>query len=1393
MIPDSRWIVMGEPATPAEQAALEAFKEQVPDDGIVTAWVNVTFLDTGGRSAEVDVLLLAKAGFFVVELKGWAGRIEGDQQTFELTRGRRTERRPNPLLLTDAKARRLATLLKQVSKGNVPFVNGLTVMHGQNSEVRLQSEAQHRTVCLDGYHVKGGLPTITQFLNTPPANPRHLIDLTMARKVRGACEAAGLRKTPKQRYVGHFLLDDSDPVESGPDWQDFLADDRNGNKRRLRVYDVPPRSSSDEKRRIEQQAYREERLTQSLKHPGIESPLLCIPTDDGPALVFEHNPRAVRLDHFLDTHKDSLTFEDRLNIVRMLGDVLHYAHDRRLVHRTLAPRHVYVVPDSSAAAPGGAAPRVRRVLVRDWYAGQRALESGRASSTQTGLTSGTDDLRGAVAQDDWLYLAPEALGGSEDLPGIPLDVYGFGALAYLTFTGEAPAKNLAELQQRLATSGALDLAAVSTTVPDSFAQVVRAATAATEHARTPSVDDVQAGLDRAWQTVREQSDTPDEHTAVEDPLDAKPGDAIAERFIVVERRGEGSTGTALLVNDTHADDPDAKVILKLANNDPAARRLDVEAQVLSGLDHPRVVKLLSGPLDVAGRRGIVLSDAGRETLSARLAKEGRATLGQLERYGEDLFESVAYLDSQGVFHRDIKPANLGVRPTGRNSTPHLFLFDLSLAREPLDNVASGTRRYLDPWLGKGNRRQYDRAAELWAVSVTLFEMATNSAVWWREGGVGPVGDEAPEILPSMFEETVAQPLAKFFARALAPQATDRYRDVTELARAWRSVFVGLAKAAGEAQADDAAAAAASVDAPIERAGFSAHALSGLRRLDVTTVGDLLKVPPFTINRIRGLGETYRKEIQRRIREWRDRLEVSTVPDGGVLARGIESLVETFLKAASAKDREYVRALLGLPDDGPSWPTGSEAASGAGLSREDGATTHTRVVKRWQKMEATDDVATDVVDIVARLGRIATLDEAAAELAGRRGAALEGDARVRHATAVVRAVYEVERLASEPRFEVQRRRVLGENALLLGLKESADPGGTGRVFLEPDLLADLAGDVGETAENLVAPDGQARRLVPAHEARTILTAKSNPDAEISPDRLVRLAAAVSPHAAVSSTDDLYAVDLPVQVAIELALRSRPGREFTPEWVRRRVEGRFPELRAVVPGHPQLDPLVEAVQPDMVWSDDRYESRDSTRRAAVSTHLATNLATVSANETVRLLRESLSRRSARTLCVPRQRYVRTVTDLLATFPEIRHVDVAREVVDAARELASERQIPWDVVLEADAAAPGTDDHEQLRILMSDAMTTRWATLMATETALLLTSAGPLVRYGLTPLLSTLLDLSVARPAARWLLVPRDSSDAVPFLEHQPVPLGADQWLDLPPDILAEGKAAMSTTSS
>lgn len=132
---------VGQAATPAEDEALGVIKAMLPDAAIAWAWSNLLFISVHGRLAEVDLLLLTRAGLTLVELKGWHGRITGNQRTWRVG----VEERANPLFLTDQKAKWLKELLAYVQPGPrrvpVPFIKAITVLHGRDSVVDLDPVA----------------------------------------------------------------------------------------------------------------------------------------------------------------------------------------------------------------------------------------------------------------------------------------------------------------------------------------------------------------------------------------------------------------------------------------------------------------------------------------------------------------------------------------------------------------------------------------------------------------------------------------------------------------------------------------------------------------------------------------------------------------------------------------------------------------------------------------------------------------------------------------------------------------------------------------------------------------------------------------------------------------------------------------------------------------------------------------------------------------------------------------------------------------------------------------------------------------------------------------------------------------------------------------------------
>ncbi|MET4639580.1 BREX system serine/threonine kinase PglW [Mycetocola sp. 2940] len=1372
------WHVLGEPAQSHEAVALERLRDLLPDDGITTAWVNTTVVSPGGRADEIDALLLTRAGLFVLELKGWHGLITGTMAGWIQDTKHQRRYHKSAYILANEKAKRLSSILKDAAKqvpGNpkTPFISARVVFHGEQSTVKLDGPAAENILALDGYHVRGLEDrAVSDFLAAPPNHAP--IDLTQAKRIRAIIEHSGLVATPKQRRIGDYVLDDANALGDGPGWYDLLVSHPVTKlQRRLRVFEVPPGSSKSAREQLEMAAKREVAFTEGLKHSGIAGVIDYLDTENGPALLFDFNPDEVALDLYLGEFDQTIQQLDRLDLIRRIGEVLRYAHARRVTHRALTPASVMVNRETG------------EVRVRDWSAAKRSSNS---TTTATIVSGGVENPNQLVDHSAWLYLAPESLRQSTTVSPVALDVYGFGALSYLILTSEAPAANLAALQQLIADpSRSLDPRAILPDLNTELANLVAQATAFDELNRTIDVDEVLRSLDQAIDAMTKPEDDSESRVAGGDPIDANQGETIAERFIVLDRRGSGTTGTALLVDDVERGREG--VILKLARDDAAVERLAVEAHVLKGLQHPRIVRLLEGPVDVAGRQALIVSDAGSETLARKIQNEGRATIEQLERFGNDLIEAVAYLESKSVFHRDIKPANLAVAPDAKTRSPRLNLFDFSLAKEPLRKKASGSKPYLDPFLVLGKRPQYDRAAELYAVAVTLFELAVGTPPWWVVGEDVPANAaDRVALTETMFDPGVGAGLRAFFERAFDGDTAKRFANAVDFGIAWRALFAGVDAVTGDGdEANAERAAAATLSTSLTSAGLSARQLSALSRLGVATVGELLDLPSFRINSIPGMGEKVRKTIVAQVRDWRQRLFASAehietdvsadvrlsveqrvaklIPREGSKNTGEISVLNALLLGASVAGDEAVAG--GAPS---AWPGLNELVARTGLGAGTVASSIESATARWRKSGVLAPVIEVVKRVLAESAGVATAEELALSLLLTYGSLLPSAERIARAVSLLRAVIETDDSLDGALFR-QRRSKLPGSPMVLALDTDADDR-PDRHGASASVLLTVAIAAGTEVDRALESDG----IIAAATMRERLHGTVPESALLDEGRLLTLAAAASRTGARSSVGEMYRVGLDGEMAVAGALRGSAIRELTEAQVRHRVSLRFPRA-AVTPMHPKLDAVVKRTHPHLTWQGDAYRPQDTDLATYSSTRATTTLsAPLSTSALNERLTGSLRSKGALALTVHPAAY-RSLQRVIAQRYGLEIVDFAQALVERARLIAVEKNIKWPVLLQADGKSADSVDFSRATQVVRLAIGPFWRDLVTQDRPLLITNAGVLARYGLTGLLDEVADLATERPAARWLLVPHRPDLPAPDLEGKPIPFGADRWVPLP----------------
>ena len=1370
---ERRWVQCTPSEYAWERAALDYLKQIIPAGEPYRAWANAEFLGADGSVNEIDLLLITPAGITVLEVKSWSGTLVGDAGTWQ-----QTHRQPvdNPVISATRKARKLKSLLQvqPAMRGRrVPWIDGAVFLSDPELKIQLRPEGRAHVYGPQGQRA---VPNIVGYFEIPGP-----VDAGLSKALASAIQQAGIRQSQRARTVGSFRLD-LPAYQEGPGWQDFVGrhprftDDP---PRRIRIYLAGGAESRADRQELIRAAEREYRSLRGIDYPGIAVPTDFVEHDLGPALIFRYDPGLIRLDRFLSQSGRDLAVDDRLSLLRTIGETIAYAHRRVLTHRALNPQCVWV-----RAENGGFA-----VQITDWQAASRGDTS--SSGTSATSTSGYADLAelGATA-----YFAPEWEWGTGD--GVALDVFGLGAIAYHILTGRPPAAGYAELAQQLSKAGCLSVIEQADAVLGSLDALVRRATAADPANRTPDVSEFLLELDQA----RGEIASAQEQVSGVDPLEAETGAELEGGFTVQRRLGRGSTALALLVRRGSED-----AVLKVSLDPRKDARLIAEAAALATIGgNPGIVELLSdGVIDVGPRRALLLTYAGKRTLAQELRQRGRLQPEWLQEWGGDLLEILDFLQRKGVVHRDIKPDNLGIAERGgKGKKRQLVLFDFSLAAEPLDAIDVGTRPYLDPFLGRGGRRTWDPAAEQYAAAVTLYEMATGRRPEYGAGAHPGFTDADATIETELFDRSYAPGLAEFFRTALHRDAAQRFETAEAMRRAWAEVFARPATLPPEP-----VPARITRDTPVGATALSPQVLAVLERLGVATTGAATELSPAQITWLPGIGTATRRKLIDELAGLAAQVseatkEQSTEPT--LLDQVAADLVPDTL------DRTLAEALLGLGEaNGSAWTSLRDAARA--LHREQRAVRDAmaKLEQHWVGLPGMNELRDTLTEVVESAGGVASARHCATVLLDYKGSAVDEPLRSQLAEAVVRAAIDAE--LADPDLDGDPRLVYSRE--LSGILIATGPAQAGQGPSTAERL-EWAARLGRAADELAAADPLPVPASVVERLRAIYPPGSADPSLVFPERLVEVAVIASSKAAATSRLEIYERGLDPARAMRLAAGALYGTaEITVAEIARRVEARFPEA-AKLPGRPELDRLLADAGVPLDWNEEAgcYQARSAEPRGLTSLRAGTS-GSVSTGSTP-MTRASWHRHENEAFAAD-DRLERTLeaggwlvltvapkslarADRCLTARPVMRVDAESVLINGMREFAARHNVLWSTVLAADAADRNSADWRNLSRVVDAGIEALRAVIENSGPALLLVNAGLLSRYGSTLLDELREDVRIATGSSPvrtiWLLVPWADAEAPPLLDGVAVPVfGAqrlhlpEKWIRMNEEALAEGGAA------
>src|SRR5271165_5503645 len=1128
---------------------------------------------------------------------------------------------------------------------------------------------------------------------------------------------------------------------------------RNGGKR-----------AEDELRRA---AAREFQIIQSLDHPGILPVLDYKEHENGPSLLFRYlDPNAVRFDHYLATNSQKLTTDQRLGFLRQIADAIRSAHRKRVIHRALSPQCI-LVGDATSPNP--------RLQIYNWQVGVRE------STSTTPRATVVEDL---VESQSLVYMSPEAISDVRKVTEAS-DVFSLGAIAYHLFASRPPASSPTDLASILREQKGLSISSVLDGAGKKLEELIQWSTHPDVLTRIGSVEDFLTLLD----DVEDELTAPAEAVVV-DPLQAKRGDRLEHGFIVQRVLGQGATATALLVTRSEKE-----YVLKVALSESENSRLHEEAEALRSI-HSEFIVAIEDELAINGKTALVLQKAGEKTLAAQLRSEGVPSLEMLARYGDDLLSAVSSMERHGVAHRDIKPDNIGIRSLTKQRN-QLILFDFSLANAPLDNIRVGTPGYMDPFLGNRKPRQWDLDAERYSTAVTLYEMTLGAGVLpqWGDGKSDPAMTDSELVIEAeKFDPSVREGLVKFFLKSLDREPSKRFHNADEMRWAWQQVFKEaeqrkIKTPSGEEVDLRVSLEQAELNTPVAALGLSTRARNGRERADILTVRNLLEHPIGDIHLMRGIGNQTRREIIDFISQLRGRFpSVEAVatkekpsPDEPSGPPSLELLEHRIVGVKiPKKDAEWrIRnALLGVTaseSQPPShWASQSEIADALDISRARVGHIVIADRTRWSKDPSITPFRHELCEQIQRLGGVVTIPEIIDLTILLRPASntLETIRQQRMASAVARAAVETEVSMALPRFQI--RRVAGKVV----------------VSCTPE-LATYAEELGQKADQLAASDP----LLPPLRVFQELYDLSQPQLPhgcqpFGNERLLKLAAAMSRTAAVSSRQELYPRGMAAERALRLGIGALSGLGlgdgeggFSIEQIRDRLRSRYPEAEPL-PSRPELDELLRKVGFDIRWEPETstYHRREvsilvtsgSSLPKRRTTAISTRKGEITPEKAeARQFQERLSHAYSDggflVLTVRPSRMRRCEEELLRRF-RLERVSFDALLFDALLKEAASLDIDWAIVEQADAADRSSQDWHNLMHLVERVAPKVTADLSRRTEHLLLVHPGLIARYDQMRVLETLRDKvghDVTCPGV-WVLVATDGQHDMPMLEHAEIPL-------------------------
>ncbi|WP_309574031.1 methylation-associated defense system protein kinase MAD6 [Desulfoferrobacter suflitae] len=762
------------PVNEGEQRAIQFLVENLPPlppmpkmDGFkggVNEYVvipNIEIPDTGAhRFLEIDAIIIAPHAVYVVEIKDWGPRIEGNDHFWYLN-GKRERKNPHRTL--NYKCQVLRTLMGQAGADLYTKVwyQGVVVIARENVFLDLQGNCEFTSYALDS--------SLSSYLKDPLrlSTPKKVAEDQIALFQKDLVEAIvgkGQAHSDGPKIIEGYRVEETLHIQEG--LIEYLGRSIHGHGKgplkRLRVFTLPLYKSPEEKKLLEERIMRDFEALETIgSHPNIVS------------LKGFHEHEADQLVEVLDwaeegtlrmvMSKGTLTLDQKLGIVQGIAQGLQAAHGKGIVHRDLRPENVLM------AASG---PKImnfdRAYMVEGKY---HTVWSARSANL------------------DRRYLPPELAlpAGQYDVYDAS-DLYSLGAIFYELLCGDVPydSPESFEAAGGVLSGDKLPSKAVAG-LPEWIDELISKLYAADVKNR---YEDAECFL-KDFYLKQAPSPASLSPSALPEPSPKVNELTDPNRiFQVGERIGDyritrhiKSGGFAQVYQATHVLH-DKDYALKVNNQSVPLDALIDEFRYLNELVHPNIVKVhWSGRLP-GGRYYIAMEYLEGESLGEYAWGQKKMAIPQVIDLAKNILGALRYLHEgelrsgvlggKPLYHRDIKPNNIIWVPERS-----FVLIDFNIAKEARQcRTFVGTWPYIAPDLIEGPKINWNDSGDTFALGVTLYELVCKKHPYPN----GEPRTDASPIHPWDIAgcEDFSEPFVEFLFKAVQPIMDARFKTANEM-------------------------------------------------------------------------------------------------------------------------------------------------------------------------------------------------------------------------------------------------------------------------------------------------------------------------------------------------------------------------------------------------------------------------------------------------------------------------------------------------------------------------------------------------------------------------------------------------------------------------------------